>query len=289
MPAAKAIRIGWKIIWNWGTPKSNSAWKVESPISKPPISDDPAHVAERRGVACCSSRFGRALTPLDHQHGHPDQGQRRAADQHQVGRAPERHVLPEQPVPEVVERKAEQGEARGGNHQHAAERRVPAAVDAHGGVRGPLPRQRHRDEAGAEDPEQPAEDQVVGGVGRAARGPGRRRCAGRCPSTSRAARPAGTPTRSRTAAPPSRADPSGVRRPPRPAQGRAVGPSGAPAPARAARRWRRSPSRWRSGSGRSRLLRQAWRRRGKVWSHAAARGHAANVRMYHQMMEHIHM
>ena len=31
--------IGWKIIWNWGTPKSNSAWNVESPSRNAPGSD----------------------------------------------------------------------------------------------------------------------------------------------------------------------------------------------------------------------------------------------------------
>ncbi len=38
-PAANASMIGSRTSANCGTPKSNSAWKVESPISRPPIAN----------------------------------------------------------------------------------------------------------------------------------------------------------------------------------------------------------------------------------------------------------
>ena len=51
-----------------------------------------------------------AAAALHLQHRDPDQRHDGAADQHQVGRAPEGHVLPEQPVPAVVEREPDQRE-----------------------------------------------------------------------------------------------------------------------------------------------------------------------------------
>jgi hypothetical protein len=36
-PAPSAISIGWNSIRNCGTPKSNSAWKIEIPIKSPAI------------------------------------------------------------------------------------------------------------------------------------------------------------------------------------------------------------------------------------------------------------
>ena len=35
--AVSGVLIGSSTSWNWGTPKSNSAWKVDRPISRPPI------------------------------------------------------------------------------------------------------------------------------------------------------------------------------------------------------------------------------------------------------------
>jgi len=89
-----------------------------------------------------------------------------AADEHEVGRAPERHVLPEHAVPEVVEREAEQGEPARGRHEHAADRRVPIGADPHGGAPRPLADgEGHREHAGGEDAEEADEDQVVRRVG----------------------------------------------------------------------------------------------------------------------------
>ena len=61
--------------------------------------------------------------------------------------------------------KPESENARTREQQHAADRRVPRAGDAHGAAAGALGGQDHRQEAGHEAPEQAGEDQVVGGVG----------------------------------------------------------------------------------------------------------------------------
>ena len=71
-----------------------------------------------------------------------------AADQHQVGRPPEGHVLAEEAVPDVVEREADQGEGAAGGDQDAAEGRIPVAADADGGRAGALLRQADGEVAG---------------------------------------------------------------------------------------------------------------------------------------------
>ena len=88
-----------------------------------------------------------------------------AADQHQVGRAPEGHVLAEDPVPDVVERKADQGEGGGGHHRDPAERRVPVAGDPDRARARLALGEDDREKAGGEDPVEAGEDQVVGRVG----------------------------------------------------------------------------------------------------------------------------
>ena len=55
-----------------------------------------------------------------------DDRQPGAGDQHQVGGAPERHVLAEEPVPDVVEREAEQRVEAGAGEQEAADRARPS-------------------------------------------------------------------------------------------------------------------------------------------------------------------
>ncbi len=100
--------------------------------------------------------------------GDAQQRHHRAADQHEVRRAPERDVLAEEAVPEVVERKGGQGEQAGEHHQHAAERGVPVAGDADRGRAGAvgafLVAEADREEAGREDAVQAAEDEEVAGV-----------------------------------------------------------------------------------------------------------------------------
>ena len=138
--------------------------------------------------------------------------QRGAAEQLQVGRAPERHVLAEDAVPDVVEREAGEREARADEDQHAAERRLEAA----GERSAPRPRllrgEEDRQQAGEEDPEQPGEDEVVRDVGERAGVAARRRGGTRCPSTCRTPRSAASPTARRAAAPPTAAGPRRARR-----------------------------------------------------------------------------
>ena len=122
----------------------------------------PEHQPERHtALAVLAAEDALGARALGEQHALADQRHGRAADQHQVRRAPQRHVLAEQPVPEVVEREADQREAAGGRHQQAAERRVPAVVEADRGRARLLPRDRHGEEARGEDAEQAEEDQVV--------------------------------------------------------------------------------------------------------------------------------
>ena len=98
-----------------------------------------------------------------------DDRQPGAGDEHQVGRAPERDVLAEEAVPDVVQREAEQRVEAGAGEQDAADRHVPAAEEADGGRAGLLV-QRHRagEHAAGEDAEEAEQDQEVRGVGQRA-------------------------------------------------------------------------------------------------------------------------
>jgi hypothetical protein len=95
-----------------------------------------------------------------------DDGQARAADEHQVRGSPQRDVLAEHPVPHVVQGEAEQGVEAGGGQQDAAEGDVPAAQEVHGAGAGLLV-QRHRagEHSAGEDTEEAEQDQEVGRVG----------------------------------------------------------------------------------------------------------------------------
>ena len=160
-PAASAISAGWRTARNCGTPKSNSAWNVERPISRPPISETWRSIADRLRRRRAARARAQALLE---QHGLADQRHPGPADQHQVRRAPQRDVLAEQPVPHVVEREARERERAAGRHQQAADGRAPAPADGDRGRARGLARHRHREHAGGEHAEQPGEDQVVGGV-----------------------------------------------------------------------------------------------------------------------------
>ena len=93
-----------------------------------------------------------------------EHGEGGAADQHQVGRAPEGHVLAADPVPAVVERERRQ-RARAADRDHqSADRRVPAGGDLERGA-GRFVRQGDAEHARGEHAEEPGEDEVVGGVG----------------------------------------------------------------------------------------------------------------------------
>ncbi len=121
---------------------------------------DPA--GRLRGAAA-----GAAALPLQDHHRH--QRQPGPADQHQVRRAPQRHVLPEDAVPHIVEGEAQQRVEPGAGQQHAAGGRVPVPGDPHRRGAGPLALgQHHGQHPGGEDAEQPDQDRVVRDVGQRA-------------------------------------------------------------------------------------------------------------------------
>ncbi len=104
-------------------------------------------------------------TALGQESEDPDQRQTCAPEHHEVRRAPQRDVLAEQPVGDVVEREAEQRERRAGHEHDPAHGHVPVAHDPDGGRSGALPWQHDREPAGGEDPEEPEQDEVVRRVG----------------------------------------------------------------------------------------------------------------------------
>ena len=86
-----------------------------------------------------------------------ERGDRRepgTADHHQVGRPPQRDVLAEDAVPDVVEREAGQGVQPAAGHQDTADRRVPVAGDPYRERTGLLVGQHDRRAAGDEQKEQ---------------------------------------------------------------------------------------------------------------------------------------
>ncbi len=83
-----------------------------------------------------AGRPGARPPALAHQHRHADHRERGAAEEHEVGGRPQRHVLPEDPVPDVVEGQRGQAERRAEDHQRAADRHPPATAEADpGGTR----------------------------------------------------------------------------------------------------------------------------------------------------------
>ena len=104
-----AIMSGSRTSRNCGTSKSYSPWKTDSPSSSPPMADacrTKRVTAADLAVAVVGGQPAVALLLEDQQ---ADDRQPGAGDEHQVGGAPERDVLAEEPVPDVVEREAEQG------------------------------------------------------------------------------------------------------------------------------------------------------------------------------------
>ncbi len=155
---------GPKTMRNCGTPKSNSTGKTMRPIKRPPAS------ATRRGPQ--DPGIGAAAVDRAWRDPPRPSGSRSrssvidgAADEHEVRRAPEGDVLAEDAMPDVVERKADQGEHAARGHDDTAERRVPVADDANSAPRWLFEREDAGEEACGEDAEEPAEDQIVGGVG----------------------------------------------------------------------------------------------------------------------------
>lgn len=116
----------------------------------------------RAAVAC----HGHPALVLEQQHG--DQRQPGAADEHQMCWTPERHVLAEDAVPDVVEREADQRVQAAQRHEHAADGGVPGAGDPDRGRSRLLVGQHHRQDTGDEQQEQPDQDEVVRRVGQRA-------------------------------------------------------------------------------------------------------------------------
>jgi hypothetical protein len=114
---------------------------------------DPGHHGDRRRRA--PAPVPRTLAPaLLPQHREADHRQQAAAEHEDVGRAPQGHVLPEQAVPDVVDRKGKEGEQPAGGDQD----RPGWSSRARRGQRGGEAARSH-------DPVDPDEDQVVRGVG----------------------------------------------------------------------------------------------------------------------------
>ena len=120
--------------------------------------DDDAAEAEVLDELQADAVLGRVVAhrpaPLVFEEQRGDRREPGAADHHQVGRPPQRDVLAEDAVPDVVERKAGQRVQAAAGHQHAADRRVPVAGDPHRERAGLLVRQHDRRAAGDEQQEQ---------------------------------------------------------------------------------------------------------------------------------------
>ena len=124
-PAASMISIGWKIIRNCGTPKSNSAWNVESPSSSAPGSEtrrmkrDPRQLAAAAGLAFAPAASTNSTARPTRVIAAPPISIR-CVGPHSVTSWPNRRCQTSssgKPISENAPR---------GRDQHAAERRVPA-------------------------------------------------------------------------------------------------------------------------------------------------------------------
>ena len=88
-----------------------------------------------------------------------------AAEQHEVGRRPQGHVLAEDPVPDVVERQRQEAEAGAAEQQHAADRHVPALADPDPAGAGVLlAGEPEAEDARGEGAEEAEQHRVVAGV-----------------------------------------------------------------------------------------------------------------------------
>ena len=144
------------------TPKSNSIWNTDRPMTRPPKARYWMNLMPGPSLGCVLADGAAALV-LEEQRG--ERGEARAADQHQVGRPPQRDVLAEDAVPDVVEREPDQRVEPAAGHQDAADRGVPVPGDPDGGRARLVIRQHAGQAAGDEQDEQPEQDEVVRGVG----------------------------------------------------------------------------------------------------------------------------
>ena len=110
-------------------------------------------------------RAARRAAALDQQQPRGDRRQRGAADHQHVGRAPERDVLAEEAVPDVVEREAEHGDRAAQQQQRAAERDAPAGRQRERRAVAIVGAEHAGQEAGQRDAAEPEQDRVVRDVG----------------------------------------------------------------------------------------------------------------------------
>src|SRR5262249_667926 len=96
-------------------------------------------------------------------------GQRRPADHLDVGGAPGRHVLAEDAVPHVVERKPGEGDDAAQREQHPADGDVPAAAAPERAARLPGVAEDDGEDAGEGGPGETDDDEPVRRVGERAR------------------------------------------------------------------------------------------------------------------------
>ena len=164
-PAASMISSGWNTKRNCGTPKSNSAWKVESASRNPPVSATAS--SSRVSAGACSDRPAARFARM------PSTDS--TAIPTSVIAAPPisiRCVGPQSVTscPNSRCQTSSSGKPVSENAPHAQISTPPSGAcqslvrriaDALGRSFG----QHHRDEAGGEDAEQAGEDEVVGGVG----------------------------------------------------------------------------------------------------------------------------
>ena len=116
----------------------------------------------RRELRAARSRPGEPA--LGEQREDRQQAERRTAEHHQVRRPPERDVLAEEPVPDVVEGEPGQREGGAGHQQDPADRHIPRRRQPQGRRPRPLLGQHDRQPSGREDPEEAEQDEVVRGV-----------------------------------------------------------------------------------------------------------------------------
>ena len=109
------------------------------------------------------------LEALVVEHDRRQRGEAGAADHHQMGRPPQRDVLAEDAVPDVVEWEARECVEAAPGHQDAADGCVPGAGDPHGRRPRLVVRQHAGQAAGDEEKEQSEQDEVVRGVGQRSR------------------------------------------------------------------------------------------------------------------------
>jgi hypothetical protein len=107
----------------------------------------------------------RRAAALDEQQPGGDGRQRGAADHQHVGRAPERDVLAEDAVPDVVEREAEHGDRAAQEQKRAAERHAPAGREGERRAVAVVGAEDAGEEAGERDAAEPQQDRVVRDVG----------------------------------------------------------------------------------------------------------------------------